>query len=539
MRPADSGSFANHGSERSNDPHWTSPGPGWSDLGPVDPEQEGTVTLVLRPRGDTTTPIPEDIGRIRPGLRAHLSREQLATVRGADPADLEALQEWCRGASLQLLSVATERRTATVRGPLGHLGEIFGVELRRCTFGGQEYRSVSGTVVLPSALSGPVVAVLGLDTRPVASPHFRPRPADSTLRAASGANPASFLPPQVAELYSFPAGTTGSGECIGLIELGGGFLTADITTYFQQLKLPAPEVVAVSVDGAENRPTGVVDGPDGEVMLDIEVAGSTAPGVRLAVYFAPNTDQGFLDAINMALHDDVNRPAAISISWGSAEANWPAATMQAFDQSFQDGAMVGVTICVAAGDNGSGDGLENGQANVDFPASSPHVLACGGTRLISSGDSITSEVAWNDGPGGGATGGGVSAEFALPSWQSQAHVPPSADPGHKSGRGLPDIAGDADPDSGYQVLVDGQATVFGGTSAVAPLWAALLVRCAQALGHNPGYLNPILYQTLEAEGVTRDITNGSNGAYKAGSGWDACTGWGSPDGTKLLAGLRG
>ncbi|MFZ0994937.1 MAG: S53 family peptidase [Candidatus Dormiibacterota bacterium] len=539
MASADSGSTSNRGSDQAPKPDPTSPGPGWSDLGPVDPEEEGTVTLVLRPRRDTTTPIPQDIGLIRPELRAHLSREQLASVRGADPLDLDAIREWCSREGLQLLSVAAERRTATVRGPLGRLGELFGVELRRRSFGGQEYRSASGTVALPSPLTGPVVAVLGLDTRPVATPHFRLRHAGSTLKPATGATPASFLPPQVAELYSFPAGTTGAGECIGLIELGGGFRSGDITTYFQQLKLPVPDVVAVSVDGAENQPTGAIDGPDGEVMLDIEVAGSAAPGVRLAVYFAPNTDQGFLDAINMALHDDVNRPAVISISWGSAEANWPAATMQAFDQSFQDGAMVGVTICVAAGDNGSGDGLQNGQANVDFPASSPHVLACGGTRLTSSGDRITAEVVWNDGPGGGATGGGVSAEFALPSWQSRAHVPPSADPGHKPGRGLPDIAGDADPESGYQVLVDGQATVFGGTSAVAPLWAALLVRCAQALGHSPGYLNPILYQTLEAEGVTRDITKGSNGAYKAGPGWDACTGWGSPDGTKLLAGLRG
>jgi kumamolisin len=494
---------------------------------------------VLRPREDTTTPIPEDIGLIRPALRAHLSREQLASVRGADPADVAAVEEWCRGEGLQLLSVSADSRTVTVRGPLGRLGELFGVELRRCRIGGQEYRSASGTVTLPSALSGQVVAVLGLDSRPVATPHFRLRPAASSVRPAASATPASFLPPQVAELYSFPAGTTGAGECIGLIELGGGFRTADITTYFQQLKLPVPDVVAVSVDGAENKPTGAVDGPDGEVMLDIEVAGSTAPGVRLAVYFAPNTDQGFLDAINMALLDDLNRPSVISISWGSAEANWPAATMQAFDQAFQDGAMLGVTICVAAGDGGSGDGLDNGQANVDFPASSPHVLACGGTRLTSSGERITAEVVWNDGPGGGATGGGVSAEFALPSWQSGAHVPPSADPGHKSGRGVPDVSGDADPESGYQVLVDGESTVFGGTSAVAPLWAALVVRCAQALGQNPGYLNPILYQTLESEGVTRDITKGSNGAYKAGPGWDACTGWGSPDGTKLLTGLRG
>ena len=539
MAPADSGPPPAPGGAPAPEPDPGSVVSGWSDIGPVDTGEEATVTLVLRPRGDATTPIPEDIGRIRPELRAHLSREQLATVRGADPADVASLQNWCQSAGLQLLAVAAGRRTATVQGSLGRLSDLFGVELRRRMFAGREYRSVTGPISLPSDLAGLVVAVLGLDTRPVAAPHFRVRSAATGVRPAASSTTAGYPPPQLAELYSFPAGTTGAGECIGLIELGGGFRTADITAYFRQLQLPPPEVLAVSVDGAENQPTGVVDGPDGEVMLDIEVAGSTAPGVRLAVYFAPNTDQGFLDAINAALHDDVNRPTAISISWGSAEANWPPATMLAFDQALQDGALVGVTICVAAGDNGSDDGLQNGQANVDFPASSPHVLACGGTRLTSSGNLISAEVVWNEGPAGGATGGGVSAEFALPSWQAGAHVPPSADPGHKSGRGVPDVSGDADPESGYQVLVDGQSTVFGGTSAVAPLWAALLVRCAQALGRSPGYLNPILYQTLEAEGVTRDITNGNNGAYQAGPGWDPCTGWGSPDGTKLLAGLRG
>ena len=186
---------------------------------------------------------------------------------------MAALQDWCRGTGLQLLAVAAERRTATVRGPLGRLSQLFGVELRRRTFGGREYRSVTGSVSLPSDLAGRVVAVLGLDTRPVAAPHFRLRPATSSVSPDPGSTPASYPPPQVAELYAFPAGTTGAGECIGLIELGGGFRPADITTYFEQLKLPAPDVLAISVDGADNQPTGVVDGPDGEVMLDIEVAG--------------------------------------------------------------------------------------------------------------------------------------------------------------------------------------------------------------------------------------------------------------------------
>ena len=440
---------------------------------------------------------------------------------------------------VELLSAAPDLRTVEIRGRLDQLGDLFHVNLRRCSGGGREFRSFLGPASIPAELSERVVAVLGLDMAPVARPQFRPLPLPHPVGLLAEAAPLSYLPTQVADLYGFPPGTSGTGECVGLIELGGGYRSADVVTYFNGLGLPTPELVAVPVAGGTNQPTGAPDGADGEVMLDIEVVGSMAPGVRLAVYFAPNTDQGFLAAISAALHDETNRPSVISISWGGPEANWSPTTMTAFDQAFQDAALLGVSVCVAAGDHGSGDGLNDGEAHVDFPASSPHVLACGGTRLSSKDGVIETEVTWDDGAPGGATGGGVSAVFPLPSWQDQANVPPSADPGGKTGRGVPDVAGDADPETGYQVLVDGQPGVFGGTSAVAPLWAALLVRCAQALGHRPGYLNPILYQTLEQEGVTRDITQGNNGAYQAAPGWDPCTGWGSPLGSKLLAGLRG
>ncbi len=510
-----------------------------SDLGPVDADESAVITLVLRPRPDTLVPYPEDIGRLVPRLRSHLSREQLADLRGAHPDDLEAVRAWAVQTGVELVGAAPERRTAEIRGRLERLGEIFAVELRRSVGAGGEQRAASGVPRVPQELTEIVVAVLGLDTLPVASTQFRPLPLPQPVRTLAEAAPLSYLPTQVAELYQFPPGTSGVGECIGLIELGGGYVTSDVSTYFSGLGVPTPELVAVPVAGGANIPTGEPDGPDGEVMLDIELSGAMAPGVRLAIYFAPNTDQGFLAAINAALHDATNRPSAISISWGGPEANWPAATMTAFDQVFQDAALVGVAVCVAAGDNGSSDGLTDGGAHVDFPASSPHVLACGGTRLTSQEGVVKAEVTWNDGPQGGATGGGVSAVFALPSWQDLSHVPPSVDPGHRTGRGVPDVSGDADPETGYQVLVDGQQAVFGGTSAVAPLWAALLVRCAQATGHSPGYLNPLLYQTLHSEDVTRDITQGNNGAYDAGPGWDPCTGWGSPHGANLVAGLRG
>src|SRR5208283_2151626 len=218
---------------------------------------------------------------------------------------------------------------------------------------------------------------------------------------------------------------------IGIIELGGGFTPPDLNTYFSGLKIsPAPTVVAVSVDGAQNQPTGDTSGPDTEVMLDIEVAGAVAAGANIVVYFAPNTDAGFLDAINQAATDTVHKPSVISISWGGPESTWTAQSLQSYNSALQSAAAVGVTVCVACGDNGSTDGVTDGADHVDFPASSPYSLACGGTTLTISGGTIASEVVWNDlASGNGATGGGISETFPIPTWQANANVPPSDNPG--------------------------------------------------------------------------------------------------------------
>jgi kumamolisin len=208
--------------------------------------------------------------------------------------------------------------------------------------------------------------------------------------------------------------------------------------------------------------------------------------------------------------------------------------MTQFNQAFQNAAALGVSVCAAAGDNGSADGVTDGHAHVDFPASSPYVLGCGGTRLVASGTSIASETVWNE-SADSATGGGVSTAFAQPTYQK--NIPAPAPSAH--GRGVPDVAGDADPATGYQVRVDGQTFVIGGTSAVAPLWAGLIALFNQKLKTPVGFLNPLLYGSLSTRGVFHDVTSGNNGAFTARQGWDACTGWGSPIGVKLLIALGG
>jgi kumamolisin len=368
-----------------------------------------------------------------------------------------------------------------------------------------------------------------------------------TAGAAKGRQ-ISYTPPQIAQLYNFPK-TNGQGQCVGIIELGGGYRAADLSSFFKKMGITKPNIKSISVDGGHNKPTGDPNGDDGEVMLDIEVAGAVAPGAKFVVYFAPNTDAGFLDAVNTAIQDKTNKPSVISISWGGAESLWTNQAMQAMDQVFQDAASLGVTICVASGDDGSSDlrppETDDGHYHVNFPSSSPFALACGGTMLQGSGSSIASETVWNEGRDGGATGGGVSDEFDLPDWQKNANVPPSANPGKRVGRGVPDVAGDADPTTGYQVLVDGQWSVIGGTSAVAPLWAGLIALFNQKLTRPVGYLNSLIYSLPKNTGAFHDITKGNNdisghnASYKAGQGWDACTGWGSPNGEDLLTALGG
>jgi len=414
------------------------------------------------------------------------------------------------------LNVEQKAGHLKVLGKAADYSKALQIEINRFSKDGSIYHANLNKPQIPSQLSGVIDNILGLNTKKIAKPHYH------KLSATQNTNLSSFTPLQVAAMYAFPTNLNGSGQKIGIIELGGGYVLSDITHYFSTLGISgSPNITAVSVDGTSNDPSDT-SGANIEVILDIEVIAALVPSAAIRVYFAPNTDQGFYDAIHNAITDGCN---IISISWGSDEANWGSSAMSSYNTLFASGPTNNVTILAASGDSGSSDGGSGN--NVDFPASSPYVLACGGTTLDSTnGTSIGSEVVWS------GSGGGLSSYFTKPSYQNNVSYALGTH------RGSPDVCGDADPNTGYLLYSasEGGSLVVGGTSGVAPLWSALLGRINQSIGHAVGFVHPSIYGDPS---VCRDIISGSNGTYSAGVGWDPCSGNGSPNGQALLTLLSG
>jgi len=527
------------------------PAPGARLIGDIDASEIFEITIRVRSRSsEDKAALLRSIESQPLGKRQYLTRQQISERFGADPAELEKVAAYARENGLTVTATSVPRRTVTVKGKAADLVKAFPVQLKKYDSDFGPYRGRVGALEIPEELSGVVEAVFGFDNRRQARPHAILRPANMTPFRV-GAKETAFTPLELATVYDFPTDADGSNQSIGIIEFGGGYDTGDLDTYFTSLAITPPQITTVSVDGVSNNPNSSNQDDydaDGEVMLDVEVAGAIAPKAKLVVYFAPFTEQGWVDVLTTAVGDSTNNPSVLSISWGWPEGNdlWTQQAMDAVNQTLQDAALAGVTVCCASGDDGAADGLTDGHAHVDFPAASPYILACGGTTLTASDKKvIEKEVVWNNGPrssGGGASGGGVSEVTPLPSWQANARVPPSVNTGFK-GRGVPDVSGDADPDTGYRIRVHSQDGVAGGTSAVAPLYAALIACWNQKLGSPSGFVNPSLYGAQVARSF-HDITQGTNdttgktGGYSAGPGWDACTGLGSPDGVKIFAALE-
>ena len=501
--------------------------PGHARIADLDKKAEVDVTLYLVHRVAPTW--IDEQARRPPQSRRRVARSDWAQAHGADPDDVNAVCAFAEAHGMIIARTDEARRQVRLKGSAECVSHAFGAQFAGMYAPTKDaergYRARTGPLTIPRELGRIVTGVFGVDDRPQARPHIR--------FAATGAT--AYTPPQVAAAYGFPSGVTGKGQTVAIIELGGGYRQADLTAYFDSLSITPPTVSAVTLDGGSNSP-GTDTNADGEVMLDIEMVGAVAPGAEIVVYFTTNTDQGFIDAVSQAVHDTTHKASVVSISWGGSEDSWTAQARSQMEQILTDAGGLGVTVTVASGDSGSSDGASDGGVHVDFPASAPHALGCGGTTLEASGTQISSETVWATSDNG-ATGGGVSDAFAQPSYQSSAQVPVNAS-SHKAGRGVPDVAGDANPQTGYTIRVDGTDETIGGTSAVAPLWAGLVALLNQSLGAPLGFGHPRLYALLNSTAF-HDITQGSNGAYSAGPGWDACTGLGSPMGSTLAKQLGG
>ena len=525
-------------------------------IGPADPEQMIRLTVYVRSRpAHTHIPSLKEIGHSPYEWMHSTQSAQSLSAFEADPKDITAVKKFAAANKLKVLEDSdgqtqrSDRRKdrrcrARLRCRPGNLGAS-GRPLSRQGRAGPH----------PGfALRGIVEAVFGFDNRVMGKPYFRRSRHRFVSRAAQ---PLNYLPPEVADFYSFP-NADGSGQTIAIFVFNGalgnsgqtalgGYSQKLLKSYFKDtLHIAPPKITDVVVHGPGNKPgdgsepTDVTD----EVLLDICMAGAIAPKAKFMMYFTEFTEQGWVDALTSAVTATQNRPSVISISYGNPEDGptgqilWTQQAIMKVNEALQRAALAGINVCVSAGDQGSTEEVQDHRQHVDFPASSPWVLACGGTRVVAANGVINRETVWNDGPSS-ATGGGISNLFALPTYQNAANVPVSVNPGHRIGRGVPDVSGIADPDTGVLVIgPDGSVGGIGGTSATAPMWAGLIARLNQLLGTPLGFLNPILYKNL-ASGVLRDVSEGDNGAYRAGAGWDACTGLGSPNGTRILAALKG
>lgn len=530
-----------------------------------DPDERIAITVVVRARtsrDDRRKIVRELAGRL-PDQRPRIGREEFVERFGATAGDLAKVAGFAGAHRLEVVETSPGRRCVELAGRIADVDRAFSVQSALYESRQGTYRSHENPVHVTDELRGIVKGVLGLDDRPLMQRHlFAKIPGGFTERRA------------VMQAYGFPEDADGAGERVGIISLGGGFHEGDLRPY-----LGASRLDVVELEGQKNVPADqeciaafwklmkeAFEGdPDleqaaadqypknerntldnfkwtVEVTADVQNVARFAPGSDIVVYFAPNSMRGKYAALTRALVDDPG-PSVISCSWGTHEHSISRNHAWLLDDVFEFAALRSVTLCFSSGDDGdgsipTGDGQPPGQVCAHFPASSPHVLACGGTMWERSG-ADSREVVWREDLGlcHWASGGGVSQTFGPPWWQSGLLVEEKT--GGRVGRGVPDVAGKADMASGYRVTVGGIDMPIGGTSSVAPLWAALIARLNQKLGTPIGYLTPLLYlQRDRFRTGIRDVTDGSNGVYSASEGWDACTGWGTPHGVRLLHAAR-
>lgn len=493
------------------------------------PDQLLTLTVYLRHR----RPV-----RRRPGSAIDFSeltkRITLGELRIERRRILKGLVErvrrFAKRQGITVKAVDFLGRKVTLRARAADVERTFSTRLLWIDDGGDRRYYPRRVPVLPRQLKSIAHAVLGLDTR---------KPEFSRLRENASANDGGgLLPSEIARLYGLGTASRGAGQCIAIIEPAGGYKTDDVVKACKLMQIPLPKIIDVDVGRGRNN-FGANARADAEVALDIQVVAGVAPEARIVVYFTELSEPGLVAGVSRAVHGP-ERPNVIIITWGEPETLWPPQSRLGLDPVLQDAIRLGITVVATAGDDLARERMSGGKLYVNYPASSPYVLGCGGTRITldQGSTAIVDEVVWND-DGERGTGGGISEEYIVPSFQVGTKLPVSVNDG-KSGRGVPDVAAAAAPINGYRIIVNGDEMVASGTSAVAPLWGAFIALLNAERGQALGFINDRLYQSPK---LLKPITSGDNIdavsglGYKAGPGWNACTGLGSPRGAAVIAAL--
>ncbi len=530
-------------------------------VGRLDPSHRISFTVVFAPKA----PLPSAHSQLSAHKRGKASAHQQSQLRHAELRQnygvirgaIELIESFARKFNLDIMEAAADRRSMRLAGSAANIERAFKTRFEEFELDGHTFFAPVHPLHTPEGWNRIVEAVIGLHSLR----HAWPRRSSAVPCHATSARMQDL-----SRAYHFPPKFDGSSQTIGLIEFGGGFHLKDIEQFCAHNRVAVPRITVVKVGSGANRPAShrsvnefldVISGTltlaaktvqsdpfvaaqcTAEVTMDLEILAALAPAAHIVVYFASSDEQGLYHAISCAVHDERHRPGVLSISWSMPEHTLSSAELKAVEGVLCEAAHLGITVCASSGDAGALNGSADGEPSVNYPASSPHCLGCGGTSGKIGAKGISEEVVWNATHFGikGISGGGVSKLFPLPAWQQDAHVPNRSR--GKPGRGVPDVAGLADPRYGCEMMIAGRTFTSAGTSSVAPMWAALIARLNQALGRRCGHLHPHIYRLgRDCATALRPVLKGDNGLYRAGKGWNACTGYGTPRGDALLAYLK-
>lgn len=499
-------------------------------------------TIFLHPHKKTRAlPKLKSLTNLNERNKVIIDRRTYNKKHSSHSAHIQLIEQFAIENNFIILKLNKLERWINVQAKVEDIEKAFRIDIKAVERDSNVYYYFDSEIKIPSALEDIVESISGINRMPIKTSRIFP---DETALANTMLTGMAVFPQDYTHLYNFPKGLDGSGQCIAIIALAGGYKKKHFKEYFKKIGIPMPHISWKSVDKGKNNPKDDIKSVY-EIYMDVEIAAAMAPGAKIVVYFAQKSANDIMLAMKKALHDRRNRPSIISMSWGGLEKDFKESEKKSLFRVLHEAATLNVTVITSSGDMGSSGTMVGDELNVQLPAVHPLTLAVGGTEVETANGRIMGEKVWNEkqelpviGPFLFRSGGGFSKELKLPKYQKKA-MPDKFINLNK--RGIPDVAANASTLPGILLLVGETEQISMGTSAAAPLWAALVARINQHLNSqglsNCGFLNPYLYSD-EVSVTFNSVTKGNIGAYEASEGWDPCTGLGTPNGEKLLLAIE-